>query len=198
MVDERTIALYDAKASDYADLVVSDQADAQLQAFMDALPPKGDVLDLGCGPAFASAKLRDEGFTPDPVDASQGMIDIANGKFNINARLLTFDQIDMVAAYDGVWANFSLLHAPRDDLPRHIAALATALRQNGIIHIGMKTGTGEMRDKIDRKYTYVTHDELRSLLQDAGFTILATDTGEDIGFDGTIAPWIVMRGRKNG
>lgn len=198
MVDERTIALYDAKAADYADLVVSDQADAQLQAFMDALPPDGCVLDLGCGPAFASAQMREAGFIVDPVDASQGMIDIANAKFSINARLLTFDQIDMVNAYDGIWANFSLLHAPRADLPRHLNALATALRRDGIIHIGMKTGTGEARDKIDRKYTYVTQDELRGLLQNAGFTVLGTDTGEDMGFDGTIAPWIVMRGQKHG
>lgn len=198
MVDKRTIALYDAKAADYADLVVSEKADAQLQAFMDLLPPKGDVLDLGCGPAFASALLRDAGFTPDPVDASQGMIDIANAKFDINARLLTFDQIDMINHYDGVWANFALLHAARDDLPRHIKALATALKRDGIIHIGMKTGTGEARDSIDRRYTYVTKDELHGLLYDAGFVVLGTDTGEDLGFDGTIAPWVVMRGQKHG
>lgn len=198
MADQRTIALYDAKAADYADLVKSDTADAQLQAFMDLLPAGGDVLDLGCGPAFASVQMRDAGFNPDPVDASQGMVDMANARFGINARLLTFDQIDMDAAYDGVWANFSLLHAARDDLPRHLKAIAIALRRDGILHIGMKTGTGEARDRIDRKYTYVTEEELGDMLQSAGFTLLGTDTGADVGFDGTIAPWVVMRGQKHG
>jgi SAM-dependent methyltransferase len=198
MADARTIALYDAKAADYAKLVQSDAADAQLQAFMDLLPKGAGVLDLGCGPAFASVKMRDAGFKPDPVDASKGMVDMANARFDINARQLTFDDIDMIAAYDGVWANFSLLHAARADLPRHLAALATALRLNGIIHIGMKTGTGEARDRIDRKYTYVTKDELRELLETAGFTRIGIDTGADAGFDGTVAPWVVMRGRKHG
>lgn len=198
MADARTIALYDAKAADYAKLVQSDAADDQLQGFIDLLPKDAKVLDLGCGPAFASVKMRDAGFTPDPVDASKGMVDMANARFGINARQLTFDDIDMAAAYDGVWANFSLLHAERGDLPRHLDALSLALRPNGVIHVGMKTGTGEARDRIDRKYTYVTENELRGLLETAGFAILGTDTGADTGFDGTIAPWVVMRGRKDG
>lgn len=198
MADQRTIDLYNAKAADYADLVQSEEPDQQLQSFINLLPIGGDVLDLGCGPAFASAQMRAAGLKPDPVDASQGMIDVANAKFAIKARLLTFDDINMMHAYDGVWANFSLLHAERADLPRHLRALATALRRDGILHIGMKTGNGEARDRIDRKYTYVTENELRGLLSDAGFTVIGVDTGEDIGFDGTIAPWIVIRAQKHG
>lgn len=198
MADQRTIDLYNAKAADYADLVQSEEPDQQLQSFINLLPIGGDVLDLGCGPAFASAQMRAAGLKPDPVDASQGMIDVANAKFGIKARLLTFDDINMMHAYDGVWANFSLLHAERSDLPRHLMALATALRRDGILHIGMKTGNGEARDRIDRKYTYVTENELRGLLSDAGFTVIGVDTGEDIGFDGTIAPWIVIRAQKHG
>jgi len=198
MTDKRTVDLYDAKAADYAELVVSEKADAQLTAFLDLLPAGGAVLDLGCGPAFASVIMRDAGFVPDPVDAARGMVDMANKKFAINARQMTFDDIDMVDSYDGVWANFSLLHAARDDLPRHLRALAVALRDAGVLHIGMKTGTGAQRDRIDRMYTYVTEDELRGLLQEAGFAVLGVDTGEDMGFDGTMAEWVVMRARKNG
>lgn len=198
MADKRTLDLYDDKAADYADLVGSAEPDAQLRAFMDALPAGADVLDLGCGPAFASVMMRDAGFNPDPVDGSIGMVTMANDRFDIGARQLLFDDIDMVAAYDGVWANFSLLHAERDDLPRHLFALAVALRDGGILHIGMKTGTGNMRDRIDRFYTYVTEAELTGLLEDAGFSVIGTDTGASAGFDGTVAPWVVMRARKNG
>jgi len=198
MVDQRTIALYDAKAAEYADLVVSEKADTQLQAFMDLLPKGGTVLDLGCGPAFASVKLREAGFHPDPVDASIGMVKMANDRFDIGARQMTFDALDMVDAYDGIWANFSLLHAARADLPRHFAALSKASRDNSILHVGMKTGTGSKRDRIARMYTYVTEDELSELMEDAGFSVIGKDTGEDTGFDGTMAKWVVMRARKNG
>lgn len=196
MVDDKTIAFYDDASFDYAEKFAQSKPDAQLLAFMDLLPPGADVLDLGCGPAFASAHMRDAGFTCDPVDASDGMIKAANELHDIGARKLTFDQLDMVAAYDGVWANFSLLHANRSDMPRYLAAIATALRPGGVFHIGLKTGEGSERDKIDRFYTYVTQTELTDLLTNAGFTILQTDHGQGAGMAGTVEPWIVIRARK--
>lgn len=156
MTDDKTIAFYDGASFDYAAKFAASSPDAQLLAFMALLPAGGSVLDLGCGPAFASAHMRNAGFKPDPVDASQGMITAANDLHDIGARMLTFDEIDMVAAYDGVWANFSLLHADRADLPRYLRALAAALRPNGVFHIGLKVGEGAERDRIDRFYTYVT------------------------------------------
>lgn len=197
MVDAQTIRFYDTAAARYDNLTAKDTADAHLRAFMALLPAGGRVLDLGCGPARASVHLREAGFDPDPVDASGGMVTLANDTHGIGARLLTFDEVDMIAAYDGVWANFSLLHAPRTALPRHIGAIATALRDGGVFHIGMKIGTGEARDAIDRKYTYVSVPELRGLLEDAGFAVLGIDEGREKGCAGTIDPFVVMRARKS-
>ncbi len=198
MVDAKTIAFYDGAADRYDNLTAKGHADAHLQAFIDLLGPRAKVLDLGCGPARASVHMRAAGLHPDPVDASAGMIALANEAHDIGARLLTFDQIDMVATYDGVWANFSLLHAPRDALPRHFAAIATALRVDGIFHIGMKTGTGEFRDSIDRRYTYVTVPELRSLFETAGFDVIAVEEGKEKGCAGTLDDFVIMRARKHG
>ncbi len=197
MADEKTIAIYDAKAADYARLVTMDTPDASLQAFIDLIPAGGRVLDLGCGPAAASAHMRAAGMDPDPVDASQGMVDLANQTHDIGARLATFDDIDAEAAYAGVWANFSLLHAPRDALPRYLAALYRALAPGGIIHVGMKTGEGAGRDGIDRFYTYVTVAELEGLLTGAGFTVSFTKEGHEKGMAGTMDPFVIMRGRKH-
>ena len=197
MVDRETIAVYDDRADEYAKMLNKQAPDPQLVAFMNLLPDGGRVLDLGCGPATSSAHMRDAFFRPDPIDASAGMVMLANETYDINARVMTFDEIDMVAEYAGVWANFSLLHAPRTDLPRHFSALAKALLPAGIISVGMKTGTVDERDKIGRMYTYVTIPELSGLLQDAGFTILAVDEGEGIGLAGDLAPWVVIRARKD-
>lgn len=197
MPDARTIAFYDTAAERYATLTDRGTPGALLKSFMALLPAHARVLDLGCGPARASVHLRDAGFHPDPVDASQGMVTLANNAHDIDARLLTFDELDAVAAYDGVWANFSLLHAPAADLPGHLRAIATALRPRGVFHIAMKVGEGEARDKIDRKYTYVTPAGLQNMLQDAGFTVLAIDEGREVGCAGTDDPYVAMRARKN-
>jgi hypothetical protein len=103
----------------------------------------------------------------------------------------------MIAAYDGVWANFSLLHAPSADLPRILSAIATSLRDGGVFHIAMKTGTGETRDEINRLYSYVTLPELRGLLESAGFDLLSTVEGHEVGCAGTNDPYVAMLGRKH-
>ncbi|MEO1638453.1 MAG: class I SAM-dependent methyltransferase [Pseudomonadota bacterium] len=198
MTDAKTIATYDAKAADYANLVKSDAPDASLRAFMGSLHPGARVLDLGCGPGTASAHMRDAGLVPDPVDASPNMIKIASETFGLYARVATFDDITGSAVYDGVWANFSLLHAERSDLPKHLRNIADALIAGGIFHIGMKTGTGMERDAIDRRYTYVTVTELRKLLTDAGFVVTHTKTGEERGMAGTMDPFVIMRATKAG
>jgi SAM-dependent methyltransferase len=196
MPDRKTIATYDAKAGDYVKLTATDAPDATLQAFIDLMPKGADVLDLGCGPATASAHMRAAGLRPDPVDASAGMIALANDTHAIGARLGSFDDIDAVAQYDGVWANFSLLHAARADLPRHFRALQVALKPGGILHVGMKTGQGDERDRLDRYYTYVTVQELRHMLTEAGFVVAYTKEGEERGMAGTKDPFVIMRAVK--
>lgn len=196
MSDEKTIAFYDTAAERYANLTETGTPSDNLRAFMALLPAGGTVLDLGCGPARASVHMREAGFKPDPVDASTGMIELANKTHNIGARFATFDDIDMVDSYDGVWANFSLLHAPLGDLPRYLAAICMALHSKGIFHIAMKVGTGVARDKIDRLYSYVSVSELRGLLKDAGFEVLDVVEGREVGCAGTDDPFVVMRARK--
>ena len=195
MSDRRTIAFYDGAAGAYDDFVASETPDADLSAFMALLPPGGRVLDLGCGPARASIQMRAAGFDPDPVDASEGMVALANDKHGIGARVMTFDALEAVAEYDGVWANFSLLHAPREELPHHLAAIARALKPGGVFHIGMKTGEGDLRDRIDRYYTFVTVDELEGLLGDAGFAVLSRREGAERGCAGTLDPYVIVLAR---
>jgi len=197
MADARTIATYDARAAEYATLLSLDKPDDTLQAFIDLIAPGGRVLDLGCGPGAASAHMRDAGLRPDPIDASEGMIAIARAKFKLDARIATFDDIGCKDVYDGIWANFSLLHAPREKLAGHIAALVAALRQGGVFHIGMKTGEETMRDAIDRYYTLVTVDTLEKLLSDAGLRLTFQKEGIEKGLAGTMDPYVIMRGEKS-
>ena len=90
---------------------------------------------------------------------------------------------------------FSLLHAPRADLPRHLAAIRAALLPGGIAHVAMKLGTGEGRDRLGRFYTYLGRDELAELLTAAGLALLGERQGEEIGLAGQMEPYIVMDAR---
>ncbi|RED18617.1 class I SAM-dependent DNA methyltransferase [Pontivivens insulae] len=196
MSDDQTIATYNAQAQRYADLVSRTEPDADLQRFMDGVPAGGTVLDLGCGPGNSAAMMQKAGLAVTATDASEEMIRIARDTFGLDAKVAVFDDLDAVEAYDGIWANFSLLHAPRDDLPRHLAAIHTALRPGGLFHIGMKTGEGMQRDRLGRRYAYFTPTELRALLGQAGFAVETEREGEDKALSGEMSPFVVLTARK--
>ncbi len=194
MSDPETLAVYAAKVDDYVALTGDGATrDPLLRAFIADLPTGGHVLDLGCGPGHAAATLAEAGLHVTATDAVAEMVEIAAQHPGVTARIATFDDISDAAAYDGIWANFSLLHAPRADMPRHLSALHRALKANGLLHIALKTGTGEKRDPIGRLYTYYTDAELTGLLADAGFTVTSRATGREKGLDGVPADWLALR-----
>lgn len=192
MSDKQTIEVYDAEAERYAKLVSKSEPDIDLRAFIEAVPKGARVLDLGCGPGNSAAMMRAAGLQAEAIDASAEMVRIARETHNIEARQARFSDLDEVAAYDGIWANFSLLHAPKSEMPEHLAAIHRALKPNGIFHIGLKLGEDTARDKIGRLYSYYETDELLDLLKTAGFTPRSQRFGEDTGLDGSMAKFIVV------
>ncbi|MEM1040947.1 MAG: class I SAM-dependent methyltransferase [Pseudomonadota bacterium] len=192
--DRETLRVYDTKAAEYARLV-ADTQNAQLAVFMEALPPGGHVLDLGCGPGNSAAAMAKAGFTVEATDASKEMIALASRHPGVTARLARFDEISGTDIYDGIWANFSLLHAERTEMPGHLAALRKALRPGGVFHLGMKTGDGAQRDGIGRFYTFYSVEALYDLLRSAGFSPVHQETGVEKGLAGTMDPWVVILSR---
>jgi SAM-dependent methyltransferase len=190
--DKETLAVYQSRAGDYAKMVETDSPFPALDAFISAIPKGGFVLDLGCGTGSASARMQAAGLIVDAVDASPAMIEQAQTLHGLKVRLATFDEITDAQVYDGVWANFSLLHAPKSAFPRHLAALHRALKSGGTLHLGLKTGTGEIRDRIGRFYALYTETELNALMTAAGFNVTHRSFGEDVGLDGSSSPWIIM------
>ncbi|MFO6465513.1 class I SAM-dependent methyltransferase [Jannaschia sp. KMU-145] len=191
MTDRKTIAVYDAKAEDYAE-AFDGPVPRDLEDFADHLPPGGRVLDLGCGPGAMSGWLADMGFAVEAWDASAEMVGRAGRWRGVEARQASFSDLTAEDAFDGIWASFSLLHARRADLPDLIARIARACRPGGTVYVAMKIGTGEGRDALGRFYTYVTEPELTGWLTDAGLRLGPVRTGRATGLAGTHDPYITV------
>ena len=193
MADKETLRVYDAKAADYAKLIDSDtKENPYLERFIARLPTGGRVLDLGCGPGLAATRMANAGLQVDALDGSAEMVAMAAQHDGVTAWQATFDQITGTDIYDGIRANFCLLHASKEAMPHHLAAMVTALKPGGAFHIGMKLGSGSQRDAIGRLYSYYSEPELITLLGAAGLTAGETNHGRTVGLDGTEADWIVV------
>ena len=195
MSDAQTLAVYQAEADRYADIEMSSDQKGTLDLFLSLLPPNAHILDLGCGPGVHAAHMMSHGHSVDAIDATPAFVHAAQAR-GVPARLATFDDISADTIYDGVWASFSLLHATRADVPRHIDTLAQALRPGGIFFLGMKTGAGDTRDDLGRRYAYFTERELTDMLMDTG--LIVTQTAADVGkgLSGTLDPYVLILARK--
>ena len=118
------------------------------------------------------------------------MVALANQLPGVTARQESFSELTAQSTYDGVWANFSLLHAPRSEMPSHLSRIHSALKPGGQFHMTVKTGQGDSRDRLGRFYTYYQPAEIRTLLETAGFTVMKISPGRDKGLDGSLSDWI--------
>ncbi|SIO52179.1 Methyltransferase domain-containing protein [Rhodovulum sp. ES.010] len=193
--DRETLAVYEARARDYSALHHGPETAQRLRAFVTALPRGGTALDLGCGPGWAAAEMRDAGLHVTALDASPEMAEVARARYGLAVTVAPFDALADEAAFDGIWAHFSLLHAPRAALPGHFAAIRRALRPRGLLAVAMKLGAGAGRDRLGRLYTYVGRDELRGLLTEAGFAPESEEVRMSMGFDGTEGETLYMTAR---
>ena len=193
-MDTETIKYYDKSAESYLDKVCNTYPDSDLLSFINSIKSGGTVLDLGCGPGNSSAMMQSAGLNVQASDCSQKMVDIAKNKFNVDAIKAEFKELSEINLYDGVWANFSLLHAPRSEMLSNLKKINRSLKKKGYLHIGLKIGNGEKRDTLGRQYTYYQPKELKSLLISAGFTIntIRLDMDGAISMTGLIEPFMIV------
>jgi SAM-dependent methyltransferase len=195
-VDEQTLQFYGNNAQAYAERETTKHT--RLICFLALLPPGATVLELGCGAGADSAEMLARGFDARPTDGSPEMAREASRRLGRPVETLLFQDLDKVAAYDGVWANACLLHVPRPELSQVLALIWRALKPAGYFYASFKTGADEGRDSLNRYYNYPSPDWLRTAYAEAGsWSSLSIETGEVRGFDGKVAQMLFVVARKN-
>jgi SAM-dependent methyltransferase len=131
-----------------------------------------------------------------PPHGSPGLAAEARRRYGLEVRVAPFEALEAEGRYDGIWASFCLLHAPRAELGAHLARLARALRPGGLLYLGMKEGAGEARDRLGRRYSYFSGDELRAALAAAGLAVEAVAREHGRGYAGGEETFLHIHARR--
>jgi SAM-dependent methyltransferase len=179
-----TIRAYDAHAADYRD-ATADLPPAIASAvgrFAGHVPAGGRVLEIGSGSGRDALALERAGLSVRRTDITPAFVELLRAAGHPADQLDPLsddlaDPADRRTAYDGVWANASLLHVDRDDLPTVLARLAGVTRPGGALFVSVKEGDGEdwsVHGNVTapRFFTFWRDGPLRSVVEAAGWTVL--------------------------
>jgi len=141
--------------------------------------------------------MIDRGFVVEPTDGVVAMAKKAEERLGRSVRVMRFDELKAIAAYDAVVASASLLHAPLAGLQDILASIWRALRPKGWHVASFKAGTAEGRDGLGRYYNYPDRASLEQFYREAGvWNVLEVEEYTGGGYDDKQGPWIMITVQK--
>ncbi len=179
-----TVAAYDVSATEYAagTADLSEHGAAAVTAFARRLPPGARVLEIGSGGGRDALALEAAGLSVRRTDITPAFVELlrSEGHAADLADPLHDDLSDPERPgepYDGVWANASLLHVGRSDLPVVLARLAEVTRPGGVLRLAVKEGDGETWSthgnvSAPRRFTYWREGPLTEALTGSGWDVV--------------------------
>ena len=162
----QTQEYYERNAEAYSRATVKGRMSTRHELFLGGLPKTARILDAGSGAGRDSAFFLRQGHDVSAFDASPTLCRLSRKRTGVATRQLRFQEFDEIEEYDGIWANASLLHVPRVELPDCISRLTRALKPGGLLYMSFKHGSGERVAPDGRFFTDLTSADLRSLIDE--------------------------------
>lgn len=160
----KTIDFYNAQAKEYIAETVDLDISNIRNRFLELVPENGHILDLGCGSGRDSRFFLGQGYSVTAIDASYELANLASKFIGQTVRHLSFQKLDYIETFDGVWACASLLHCPKAEMSAVMQRLNVALKADGIIYMSFKYGTEERIDERGRFFNDYTEADVTKML----------------------------------
>lgn len=195
--DESTLRFYQSNARSYVG-ARPDEVSSDLLAFLPRLPKGALVLELGCGSGSDALEMERLGLQVDATDGVAAMVAIANERLARGARVMRFDQLDVIEEFDAVVACASSLHVPASELPGVLRRVWRALKPGGWHFASFKTNASPGWDSHGRYYNYPDEGSAETAYRWAGrWSQVIFETYEGAGYFSDPSRWLTVSAQKS-
>ena len=191
---DQTISYYEEHAEEFCRSTLGADMTFCREQFLKYLNPQAHILDAGCGSGRDSKAFAELGYHVTAMDASHKICAEAEKVLGQKVLCQSFEELDMVNMFDGVWACASLLHVQKEKIPDVLYRLKRALKENGVLYASFKYGEGEVVRR-GRYFCNFNEGMLEKLMQDAGFEILELFVTEDVREGRSGEKWVNVVGK---
>lgn len=148
---------------------VSQNIDALLRNIAGTAPFQ--ILDFGCGPGRDLQTFAAMGHIATGLDGSERFAEMARVDSGCEVLHQNFLELNLpTERFDGIFANASLFHVPRQELPRVLRELRAALKLGGVLFSSNPRGSNQEGWNGERYGSFHDLESWSALLTEAGFT----------------------------
>lgn len=140
---EITLDYYERNAKAFYEGTVKVNMTTLYTPFLSYMPSYAKILDAGCGSGRDTLYFSQNGFKVTAFDYSPTLVELASKLTGQKILNLSFQNINFVDEFDGIWACSSLLHVPKAELHDVVSRLSHALKINGVLYTSFKYGFSE-------------------------------------------------------
>ena len=182
--DQKTLDFYNSQSSEYSSWSSKHRKEELLIKFVEMLPKKSKILDLGCGAGHDSFYFASKEFSVTALDVSKNILETIPKHPNIKTINSDFVSFKNTMKFTGIWSSFSLQHIKKKYLLNTLKFLGKCLIKKGIFYIGIHEGNNEVRDSLGRYYCYYEKVEILENLNKAGFKLNNFSRDKSKSYDG--------------
>ena len=172
---ERTLGHYHARAEAFWEGTRHHDVEQNIEALLRHIqaPQPFTILDLGCGPGRDLLAFTQRGHRAIGLEGAPALAEMARTHSGCEVWQQDFLSLDLPDThFDGVFANASLFHVPRQELPRVLRELQATLKPGGVLFSSNPRGNNEESVNGERYGAYYDLAAWREYLLAAGFAEL--------------------------
>ncbi len=174
-VTATTLRHYESRAEAFREGTRDHDVSQNIEALLRHLAgsPPFTILDFGCGPGRDLKDFTARGHVAVGLDGSASFVEMARAESGCEVWQQDFLALDLPAGrFDGIFANASLFHVPREHLARVLRELHAALKPGGVLFCSNPRGNDEEGWNGGRYGVWHGLESWRRWMTQAGFTEL--------------------------